>query len=430
MKTSLVALALASLAVACTSSQEEPSKVQVEVARSPLARNTSPTLDAAEAATFQKDEAAFAVELYRTVAEAEAGKDVFLSPHSVSTALAMTYAGARGTTKDEMKKTLHFELPDARLHDAFNWLDLALSSRGDGAAGKDGQPFRLRVVNSTWGQKGFSFEQPFLDTLAVSYGAGVNLLDFVGDTEGSRTTINRWVEEQTEDRIKDLLPRGSLDALTRMVLVNAVYFNAAWAAKFDKAATKDAPFTKLDGSAATVAMMTGKASRRYAKGDGYEAVEIDYDGGEMAMLVVAPTAGTFASFEASLTGEKVLSVLAGLETKEVILSMPKFKLEAGLSLKEPLKKMGMPTAFGEADFTGISTAAPLQIKDVLHKTFVEIDEDGTEAAAATAVIVGERTSAPVDDPIEMKVDRPFLVGIVDKQTQTLVFFGRILEPKL
>jgi serpin B len=431
MKTSIAALVLASFAaIACTSTEEDAGEVAVEVARSSLAREIAPTLEAAEAETFANDQAGFAVDLYHAVAKASAGEDVFLSPHSVSTALAMTYAGARGATRDEMKEVLHFGLPDERLHTAFNWLDLELASRGQGSEGKDGQPFRLNVVNSTWGQKGFAFEAPFLDTLAVNYGAGVNLLDFRTDAESSRLIINRWVEGKTEKRITDLLPEGSLNHLTRMVLVNAVYFNAGWASKFQKDATVDAAFTRLDGSSATVSMMKSQATRGYVAGDGYEATLVDYDGGEMGMLVVAPTSGTFDTFESELTGERVLGILAGLESREVVLSLPKFKLDAGLSLKEPLKALGMTNAFEEADFSGISTQEELQIKDVFHKTFLEIDEDGTEAAAATAVIIGERTSAPVDPPTVMTVDRPFLVAIVDRKTSTLVFFGRILEPKL
>ncbi|MCW5833743.1 MAG: serpin family protein [Labilithrix sp.] len=437
MKTAYAALPLlltALAAGACSSNESgESAESQIDVARSSLSRDTSPTLEPAEAESFAADQATFAIDLYHAVAKEAPGDDVFLSPVSVSTALAMTFAGARGETRAEMQAALAFNLPEERLHTAFNWLDLQLSSRGKDAVGKDGKPFRLNVVNSTWGQKGFGFEAPFLDTLAVSYGAGVNLLDFRSDAEGARGVINDWVERKTEDRIKDLLPERSLDERTRMVLVNAVYFNAGWEKKFVDGGTQPAPFTKLDGATAQVQMMTsGTTSRRYAATDDYQAVEIDYDGGEMAMLVVAPTSGTFATFEASLTGAKVLDVLAGLEARPVRLSVPKFKLEAGASLKAPLESLGMKRAFNddEADLSGISTEAPLVVKDVIHKTFIEIDENGTEAAAATAVIVGEPTSAPVDEPAVMTVDRPFLVAIVDRATKNLVFVGRILDPKL
>jgi serpin B len=328
-----------------------------------------------------------------------------------------------------MRKALRFDLPDDRIHTAFDYLDLALESRGKNAAGKDGKPFRLNVTNSIWGQKGSSFETPCLDTLAINYGAGLNVVDFIGATEMSRLTINRWVEDKTEKRIKHILPEGIVTTDTRMVLVNAVYFNAAWADQFQPASTQPGTFTKADGSTVQVSMMHGEAQRRYAKGDGYEAVEMTYDGNELSMLVIAPTKGTFATFESTLSGGKVLDILAGLESKPVNLSFPKLKLDGAFGLKESLKALGMEKAFtGAADFSGMSTTESLAIQDVVHKTFLEIDEKGTEAAAATAVIVVEESASP--PPVEMNVDRPFITAIVDRQTKTLVFLGRILEPKL
>ena len=414
-----------------------------------------PQLSDAEQAALAKGQANFAVDIYQAVRKQpdSVDKDIFLSPHSVSTALAMTYAGARGETAAEMKRALHFDLPDDRLHEALNYLDLTLASRGKNAEGKDGKPFRLVVSNSIWGQRGTSFETPFLDTLAVNYGAGLNVVDFIAEPERSRTTINGWVEEKTEKRIKEILPEGEVDPSTRLVLVNAVYFNAAWASKFEPRATAPAPFTKADGSVVQVAMMNGQASRRYAKGDGYEAVEMAYRTGlslrpeakmdtvepvesaphhdqtDLAMLVIVPTAGTFATFESSLTGDKVLRILAGLEANLVNLHFPKLKLDSPFGLKEALMSLGMNQAFSEgaADFSGMSTTERLLVSNVLHKTFLEVDESGTEAAAATAATV-VNVSAP--SPVEMKVDRPFIAAIVDRPTKTLLFLGRILEPKL
>jgi len=427
--------AIASLAavsaLACGSSSEPAPKQNVEVVKSSLARDMSPVLTPAQLDVFSQDQAEFAVDLYQAVRKdpASADKDVFVSPHSVSTALAMTFAGARGTTRDEMKKVLHYSLEDATLHRSFDYLDLALSSRGAGATAADGKPFRLKVANSIWGQKGTAFDAPFLDTLAVNYGAGLNVVDFINAREDARLAINGWVEDKTENRIKDLVPEDALNEDTRLVLVNAVYFNAAWATKFYETGTEPAPFTKLDGSVAQVPTMHLGGHLPYAKGDGYEAVELPYEGGETSMLVIAPTAGQFATFESSMTGGKVLDVMAGLASQKVNLSFPKLKLDASLSLKDPLKSLGMKQAFEGANFRGISSSIDLQIKDVLHKTFLQVDENGTEAAAATAVIVGEATSAPVGEPIAMKVDRPFVIAIVDKQTKTLVFLGRILLPK-
>jgi serpin B len=434
MKTSHIALLLsvASLTACSTTSSDDDPEVHVETVRSSLARDTAPVLSPTELTTLATDEADFAVDLYRAVGSSAefAGKDVFLSPHSISTALAMTYAGANGETKAEMKKALHFGLPDDRLHRGFDYLDLALASRGKGALDKDGKPFRLSIVNAVWGQKSYAFEAPFLDTVAVNYGAGLNVLDFEKAPEEARGTINRWVEQKTESRIKDLLPERTINTLTRMVLVNAVYFNAAWATKFEPEASSPAPFTTLQGAEKPVTMMRAVMSAAHTQDAAFDAIELPYDGGEASMLVIAPTKGTFAAFESSLTGAKVLDVLAGLREKPVQLSLPKSKLNVATDLMAPLKSLGMKAAFYDgADFTGIAHD-DLAISGVFHQTFLQVDEGGTEAAAATAVVVSKASSA--GNPIEyvnMTVDRPYVVAIVDRQTKTLLFLGRILEPK-
>ncbi|MDB4933966.1 MAG: hypothetical protein JWP87_938 [Labilithrix sp.] len=422
-------LAVASL-TACSAPTED--KPQVETVRSSLARDTAPVLSPTELDTFAGDQADFAVDLYRAVGSSAEfhDKDVFLSPHSISTALAMTYAGARGETKEEMKKALHFGLPDDRLHRGFDYLDLALSSRGQGALDKDGKPFRLSVINSVWGQKNYAFEAPFLDTLAVNYGAGLNVVDFRGAPQAARGTINSWVEEKTESRIEELIPEDGIRALTRMVLVNAVYFNAAWTTKFDPLATAQAPFTTLDGTEKPVTMMNAELSAAHTKDAAFDAIELPYDGGAVSMLVIAPTKGTFGEFESTLTGAKVLDVLAGLREKPVRLSFPKAKLHQAFELKGPLESLGMKHAFEGADFTGIAQLEELQISEVFHQTFLAVDEGGTEAAAATAVVIDAASSAgPPVDIVKMQVDRPYVVAIVDRQTKTLLFMGRILDPK-
>lgn len=452
MKNVLISFALGLLAtVACSSSPRSTSSgpqptpgsaepaadspsgdaVPIGVVRSAQQRNMEPELEPTELERLTKSQANLAVDLYQAVRKRpeSAEQNLFLSPHSVSIALAMTYAGARGSTAGEMKNALHFDLPDERLHTAFDYLDLQLASRGTRTEAKDEQPFRLDVSSSLWGQSGTPFEEPFLDTLAVNYGAGLNLVDFVRATEKSRQTINGWVEKETERRIKDILPQGSVDSDTRLVLVNAIYFKASWATKFDPEGTAEASFTKIDGTKVPVSMMSTRAvSRPYLREGGFEAVEMPYVGDELSMLVVVPT-GSFADFEASLTGEKVLDILGRLQPREVDLGFPKLKVESAMSLKAPLQSLGMNQAFDRsADFSGMSTAEKLRISDVLHKTFLQIDEKGTEAAAATAVTV-VLTSLPTD-VITMKVDRPFFVAIVDRATKTLVFFGRILEPAL
>lgn len=429
MRTRLLAALTLSALAGCSSPEgsspsDQESPVAFDVARSSLSRDTSPRLEAAESETFTRDEASFALDLYRAVGQAKAGESLFVSPHSVASAFAMTFAGARDETAAQMRKALHFTLPDERIHAAFNARDLELQARnGDGLA--------LHVVNATFGQKDYPFEARFLDTLAVSYGAGVNLVDFVHDAEPSRGTINRWVTQQTKDRIKNLLPEGSITDLTRMVLVNAVHLDAKWASPFEKEATAPATFTRLDGGTTQVSMMSQTASFRHVAGDGFEAVALPYQGGAMEMLVVLPAAGTFATFEASLTADTLLGITSKLASKLVWLDMPKLKLDSDVGLKNAMKSLGMVQPFERgADFTGIAQAEELYISDAFHKTFVAIDEKGTEAAAATAVVVGVPTSAgPIDPPPHVRLDRPFLAAILDKETQTILFLGRVLDPK-
>lgn len=368
---------------------------------------------------------AFAFDLYRKLSAASG--NLFYSPHSISSALAMTYAGARGATAQQMAQTLHFQLPNDRLHPAFNSLDLELARRGEGAKGKDGQGFRLKTVNALWGQKGYPFLPAFLDVLAQNYGAGMRVVDFSA-TEQARQAINQWVSDQTESRIKDLIAKGALDAATRLVLTNAIYFNAAWADPFDQQVTQDGPFNLLDGSQVTVPMMKKTESFRYAQGDGYQAIELPYDKRELSMVIVMPTAGQWTKFESSLDAVSVASIVDKLDDKRVTLSMPKFKVETSFLLADALQSLGMRDAFvsGAADFSGMDGTRNLFIGQVIHKAFVDVDEAGTEAAAATAVIVA--AGAMMQQPQVMTVDHPFIFLIRDDATGAILFVGRVMNP--
>lgn len=368
---------------------------------------------------------AFAFDLYRELSTAKGS--LFFSPPSISSALAMTYAGARGVTAQEMAETLHFELPADRLHPAFNGLDLELAKRGEGAKGKDGKGFRLRNVNALWGQKGYTFLPTYLDLLAQNYGAGMRILDFAKPDE-SRQTINAWVSEQTEGKIKDLIAKGALDAMTRLVLTNAIYFNAAWAFPFDTLATKDGPFNLLDGSKVTAPMMQRTDQYRYGQGEGYQAVELPYDKNELSMLLIVPTAGNYRAFEEPLDFKRVDGIIRSLSSKNVALAMPKFKVEGSFQLADTLKEMGMRDAFipEKADFSGMDGTRSLFIGDVIHKSFVVVDEAGTEAAAATAVIM--RATAMPEGPVVLYIDRPFIFLIRDNATGAILFIGRVLSP--
>ena len=402
-----------------------------ESVRSDRPRASAPEVAAPDLAEQVGGNSAFAFDLYQALREQDG--NLFYSPYSISLALAMTYAGARGETERQMADALHLTLPQERLHPAFNSLDQALASRGQGAQGQDsaaGQPtgFRLNVVNAMWGQQGYQFLPAFLDLLAENYGAGLRVLDFASAPEEARTTINEWVSQQTEGRIEDLIPQGALDALTRLVLTNAIYFNAAWADAFEAAQTQDGPFHLLGGGEVSVPLMGQTDGFGYAEGEGYQAVELPYDGRELAMVLLLPREGQFESFESALDAGRVEQIIGSLEYQQVRLTMPKFEFESGFSLKEALAALGMAEAFSEqADFSGMTGRRELFISEVVHQAFVSVDEAGTEAAAATAVMMAP-TSA-MAEPVEMTADRPFVFLIRDLETGTILFVGRVVEPR-
>jgi len=418
----MAALAMAALAALAACAQPQAGGI----IQSSNQRITSPVANQADLAALVDGNNQFAFDLYGALKN-DAG-NLFCSPYSISMALAMTYAGARGATEGQMAKTLHFALPQDRLHPAFNGLDSQLSELGQGAKGKDGKGFRLNIVNAIWGQKGYDFLAPFLDTLARNYGAGLRPLDFGAAPEASRVAINDWVGQKTEGRIKDLVPPGAIDSLTRLVLTNAIYFNAAWQYPFEKGATADGSFYLLDGSQIKVPMMRQTKSLRYAGGANYQAVELPYDGRELSMLVLLPASGQFSAFEKSLDAGQLKAISGDLGAGRVALTMPRYEFTSSFSLKKTLAAMGMPDAFaGSADFSGMTGSRDLSIAEVFHKAFVAVDEAGTEAAAATAVVT-RATAMPGSELIEVTVDRPFIFLIRDDNTGQLLFIGRVLNP--
>ena len=418
----LVVVALLASSAACAGGSPGTG---VSLAQSDKPRDTSPDVAVSDLSELAKDNSDFAFNLYRRLSDEDG--NLFYSPYSISLALAMTYAGARGETEQQMADTMRFLLPPDRLHPAFNALDQELASRGEGAEGKDDKGFRMNIVNALWGQKDYAFLEEFLDLLAENYGAGLRLLDFVNAPEDSRVTINDWVSEQTEGKIEDLIPQGVIDAMTRLVLTNAIYFNAAWQNPFTESLTHDGTFHLLDGGEVTVPLMRQAERFGYVDGDGYVAVEMPYDGGEMSMVVLLPDTGRFEAFEDTLDADGVAAIIDGLTYRQVDLTMPKFEFESEMSLVKALAAMGMPVAFsGSADFSGMTGNRDLFIGDVLHKAFVSVDEAGTEAAAATAVVM-ELSAAP-EQPVEVTVDRPFIFLIRDIDTDSILFVGRVVNP--
>jgi serpin B len=396
-----------------------------ELIKSDKPRDTTPDVNEAELATLVEGNSAFAFALYQELKEEDG--NLFCSPYSLTLALVMTYAGARGETERQMADALHFILPQDRLHPAFNALALELDSRGQGAKGKDGGDFRLNIINAIWGQKGYEFLATYLDTLAINYGAGLRVLDFIGAPEESRATINQWASDQTEGRINNVLPEGSVNSFTRLIIANAIYFNAAWKYEFNENRTRDDPFYRLDGSESTVPMMRQTESFGYTEGDGYQAVELLYDGGELSMVIFLPQEGSFEAFEQALDLEQVNAIINTLRYREVALTMPRFEFDSDFNLRPSLESMGMPVAFsGDADFSGMTGGKDLFISGVIQKAFVSVAETGTEAAAVSGVIMVP-TSMP-EPPIEFNANRPFIFLIRDIETGAILFLGRILDP--
>ncbi len=393
--------------------------------RSDKPRVTSPVVENSDLATLIDGNTAFTLDLYQELKGKEG--NIFYSPYSLSVALAMTYAGARGETEQQMAEALSFYLAQDKLHPAFNYLAQELASRGEGAQGKDEEGFRLNIVNDIWGQKDFSFLPDFLDRLAENYGAGLRILDFIGNPEAARVAINDYISEQTEEKIQDLIPEGLIDIMTRLVLTNAIYFNAAWLYPFSEDMTSDGIFHLLDGGEVTVPMMHQGESLGYTEGEGYQAVELKYDGEELSMIILLPDSGQFENFEISLDAELLNDIIDNLENKHVELTLPKWEYESSFMMKETLQAMGMPIAFtSAADFSGMTGKPDLYIADVVHKAFVSVDEAGTEAAAASAVIM--KLTAMPTDVATVTVDRPFIFFIRDIETGAILFFGRVVNP--
>lgn len=391
-------------------------------------RVVSPVVSESELQTQVDGNIAFGFDLYQKVAQSKAGKNMMFSPHSISTAFAMLHAGARGNTETEVASTMHFELPQDKLHPVFNKLDQELKSRGKNIDPKEDDFFKLNIVNAMWGQKDYSFLPKYLDTLAENYGAGMHILDFILDAEGARQIINQWVEDQTNERIKDLLGPGSVDAATRLVLTNAVYFNATWSTKFEITNTKKEKFHIDDTQSIDVDMMNQEVDAPFAQLQDLQAVSIPYAGNDIEMLVIVPDAGKFNTVEANLNSQLIDSIDSNAKVKKVSLGLPRYEFKTDLSLIESLAEMGMNDVFSpNADLSGIDGTYTLMVTGVLHKSFIKVDEEGTEAAAATAIIVGESTSLPPES-VSLKIDRPFIFLIRDKQTKAVLFVGRVINP--
>jgi len=387
-----------------------------------------PAVDEAALSELARDNAAFALDLHGALADAEGG-NLFLSPYSVSAALAMVYAGARGETETRMRETLRYASGED-VHPAFAGLRDALESRATAERpieDEEVDAFRLAIASAVWGRGDYPFAGSYLDLLEEYYGAGLRRAAFADDPGGARDRINEWVAGETNEQIEDLLPEGALDPSTVLVLANAVYFAAGWEFAFDPDDTESGTFAALDGTGSAVPMMHQHLKTNYASFDGGEAVELPYTGGEVSMVLVLPDEGRFEAFERDLDADALDDLFEALGEAEGDLRLPRFEYETGVQLSTVLSDLGMEIAFESgADFGGMvdGESAGLRIDEVYHEAFVSVDEEGTEAAAATAAVV-EESLPPAS--FDLTFDRPFLFCIRDRPTGAVLFLGRVVD---
>lgn len=404
--------------------ETERADPEVRLIKAEAERVRSPDVTDEQVAELVGGNNDFAFEMYH---EQGGTGNLIFSPYSISLAFSLAYAGARGETEAQMAETLNF-LPQKTQHPAFNAIESRMSGLGDKGSGSPSPPFRLNVANSAWGQESFQFEQAYLQTLAGHYGAGLRSVDF-GQPDSASEEINTWIEDETEDRIKDLVSPNAISPLTRLVLANAVYFKASWQSSFVESRTQDGPFTLLDGSEITAPLMRQSSYLPYSEGDGYQAVRLPYKGDAADMLVILPEDGRFEEVEGRLDAGFLDEVAANMRPDEFVkLTMPRFDFETDLDLPGSFDSMGMTAPFdgGAADFGGLTKEADLFIGDALHRANITVDEKGTEAAAVTLL---DMPVSGTPEPVEMTLNRPFLFVIEERETGSLLFMGRVTDPE-
>jgi serpin B len=362
----------------------------------------------------------FAFDLYQELKNAEG--NLFFSPYSISTALAMTYAGARGQTEKEMAKVLHFSLKQEPLHSSFSKLQSylnAIQNKGH---------IKLSIANSLWAQKGYYFLDTFLELNKKYYGAGLNFVDFATNTEAARKTINLWVEDKTQKKIKELIKPSMINPLTTLVLCNAIYFKGDWLSKFDEKRTVDADFYISPNKTIKVPMMNQKSKFKFKDFNDFSAIELPYEGNDLSMIIFLPKEiDGLRELEKKLTNDNVriwIDKLSNSYKSKILVSLPKFKTTSEFELANVLIKMGMPHAFRDADFSGMTGKKDLFISKVIHKAFVNVNEEGTEAAAATAVVA----LRGISKTLLFRADHPFVFLIRENKTGSILFLGRIIDP--
>jgi serine protease inhibitor len=417
----------------CNETSQRPqtnSLPNADIQQSSLDRDRSPAISQDDLDTHILDNQIFTLDFYHQLLTKPdlSGKNILISPLSIRTAFCQAYAGARGITETEIANVMPYSLGQDGTHRAANRLALELESRNDpGNAALELQPIILETVNAFWGRKGDTFQPDYLDLLAVNYGAGIYTLDFLTEPENSRLIINDWVAGRTRDRIKDLLPNGSIGPSTVAVLTNAVYFKAPWMLPFIEEFTESGKFKLLDGGEVDAEMMQATDFYYYTEEPGYQALEVPFRKEELGMVFLLPTDGDFAAFESELTTEKLNSITDALEYISGTVKLPKFTFKSKFKLRTILKQMGMVAPFGgSADFTGMYAPGGIYIDEAYHDTFIAVDESGAEAAGATAIVFRE-VSIPHPE-YQFTADRPFLIFIRDRVTGAILFMGRVVDP--
>ena len=371
----------------------------------------------------------FGFDLFHNVVATDTTNIVF-SPTSTVYALAMTYLGARDNTQTQLASNLHDTLASEVFHTGLNRLSIELASRNIAPHTTiyGEQSLSLSLVDAIWVQQNYTLLSSYLDALAVNYDAGINLLDFVGNPEGSRSTINQWVADKTANRIQDLMPQGSISATTRVVLTNALYFKGSWLNPFMATSTADATFNRLNGTPVTVSAMHADRYCMYTEGTGYQLVDLPYDGNRLSMTILLPAQGQFVTIRDGVSQSWLTQNIVAMVSAEVQLAIPKFNFIWGTkNLSQALQALGIVAAFDAtlADFSGIEASRHFYVDGVLHKAFIAVDESGTEAAAATAVSLS--TSGIPTTPKSFVADRPFVFFIRDT-TGAILFAGQVLDP--
>ncbi len=366
---------------------------------------------------------AFAIDLFGRLRTTPG--DLFFSPYSISACLAMAYAGARGDTEQQMARAFHFDTSQQEVHTGFGELQRQLAS----VAQQKG--VELSIANALWSQKGHPFLPEFLQNAKDNYQANFNQADFKNEAEAARAKINQWVAEKTKEKIKDILPPGSLTAWTRLVLANAIYFKGVWAKPYKKTQTSSQPFHLSDTSQIKVPLMHHLDEVRYMENRDFQAVELPYQSNELSMVVLLPRrVDGCGALENQLTPALLSISLSQMTRREVEILLPRFKLESSFRLNDALAGMGMSDAFGPgADFSGMDGARDLYISGVFHKAWGEVNEEGTEAAAATGVAVTALAAGrPTAPPPVFRADHPFLFFIRDTRSGSILFLGRLSNP--